>query len=198
MCGNDPFVVGLVSCLKTPGPHPRPQPNVGAQLNPSLGQLELVKTVAKQGLPRQNGWPTLRRNKEYVGLLKSNDPVGFNNVDVLAWGSNGHIVAYYIYWQYLAMIISSFFIEWRWSNRSWAVIMFVQLKELCFFALLKIFNCSLDYNSFLIIFLFFWWELLSWDIMITFDLLYMSLLIIIRSIEIISILIPLHILILWL
>jgi photosystem I subunit V len=29
-------------------------------------------------------------------LLKSNDPVGFNLVDVLAWGSLGHIVAYYI------------------------------------------------------------------------------------------------------
>ncbi|KAJ1378542.1 Photosystem I PsaG/PsaK protein, partial [Sesbania bispinosa] len=36
------------------------------------------------------------RAKEYVSLLKSNDPVGFNLVDVLAWGSIGHIVAYYI------------------------------------------------------------------------------------------------------
>nr|GEZ78998.1 chloroplast photosystem I reaction center V [Tanacetum cinerariifolium] len=35
-------------------------------------------------------------DSEYVSLLKSNDPVGFNIVDVLAWGSIGHIVAYYI------------------------------------------------------------------------------------------------------
>lgn len=58
------------------------------------------ENVAKQGLPEQNGVTHLEagdnRAKEYVSLLKSNDPVGFNVVDVLAWGSIGHIVAYYI------------------------------------------------------------------------------------------------------
>ncbi|KAI3869760.1 hypothetical protein MKW98_030941 [Papaver atlanticum] len=54
---------------------------------------------AKQ-VPEQNGMTHFEagdsRAKEYVSLLKSNDPVGFNIVDVLAWGSIGHIVAYYI------------------------------------------------------------------------------------------------------
>ncbi|KAL9264265.1 Photosystem I reaction center subunit V, chloroplastic-like protein [Drosera capensis] len=58
------------------------------------------ENVAKQGLPEQNGSTHFEagdvRAKEYVSLLKSNDPVGFNIVDVLAWGSIGHIVAYYI------------------------------------------------------------------------------------------------------
>ncbi|XP_042482145.1 photosystem I reaction center subunit V, chloroplastic-like [Macadamia integrifolia] len=58
------------------------------------------ENVAKQGLPEQNGMTHFEagdtRAKEYVSLLKSNDPVGFNIVDVLSWGSIGHIVAYYI------------------------------------------------------------------------------------------------------
>ncbi|KAF5727871.1 hypothetical protein HS088_TW21G00009 [Tripterygium wilfordii] len=58
------------------------------------------ENVAKQGLPEQNGVTHFEagdtRAKEYVSLLKSNDPVGFNIIDVLAWGSIGHIVAYYI------------------------------------------------------------------------------------------------------
>lgn len=58
------------------------------------------ENVAKQGLPEQNGISHFEagdsRAKEYVSLLKSNDPVGFNIIDVLAWGSIGHIVAYYI------------------------------------------------------------------------------------------------------
>lgn len=57
------------------------------------------ENLAKQ-VPSQNGKTHFDagdvRAKEYVGLLKSNDPVGFNVVDVLAWGSIGHIVAYYI------------------------------------------------------------------------------------------------------
>ncbi|KAF3622404.1 Photosystem I reaction center subunit V, chloroplastic [Capsicum annuum] len=57
------------------------------------------ENVAKQ-VPSQNGISHFEagdvRAKEYVSLLKSNDPVGFNIVDVLAWGSIGHIVAYYI------------------------------------------------------------------------------------------------------
>ena len=57
------------------------------------------ENVAKQ-VPEQNGKTHYEagdtRAKEYVSLLKSNDPVGFNIVDVLAWGSIGHIVAYYI------------------------------------------------------------------------------------------------------
>ncbi|PQQ00195.1 photosystem I reaction center subunit V chloroplastic [Prunus yedoensis var. nudiflora] len=81
---------------------------VRAELNPSLvislsTGLSLFlgrENVAKQGLPEQNGVTHFEagdtRAKEYVSLLKSNDPVGFNIVDVLAWGSIGHIVAYYI------------------------------------------------------------------------------------------------------
>ncbi|KAL2329477.1 hypothetical protein Fmac_017058 [Flemingia macrophylla] len=57
------------------------------------------ENVAKQ-VPEQNGLTHFEagdtRAKEYVSLLKSNDPVGFNIVDVLAWGSIGHVVAYYI------------------------------------------------------------------------------------------------------
>lgn len=89
---------------------------VKAELNPSLvislstglslflGRFVFFnfqrENVAKQGLPEQNGLTHFEagdtRAKEYVSLLKSNDPVGFNIVDVLAWGSIGHIVAYYI------------------------------------------------------------------------------------------------------
>ncbi|KAL5735510.1 hypothetical protein ACOSQ2_030298 [Xanthoceras sorbifolium] len=89
---------------------------VKAELNPSivislstglslfLGRFVFFnfqrENVAKQGLPEQNGMSHFEagdtRAKEYVSLLKSNDPVGFNIVDVLAWGSIGHIVAYYI------------------------------------------------------------------------------------------------------
>ncbi|KAL9403050.1 hypothetical protein Peur_000022 [Populus x canadensis] len=88
---------------------------VKAELNPSLvislstgvslflGRFVFFnfqrENVAKQ-VPEQNGLTHFeagdKRAKEYVSLLKSNDPVGFNIVDVLAWGSIGHIVAYYI------------------------------------------------------------------------------------------------------
>ncbi|KAH6768149.1 photosystem I subunit G [Perilla frutescens var. frutescens] len=88
---------------------------VKAELNPSvvislstglslfLGRFVFFnfqrENVAKQ-VPEQNGISHFEagdvRAKEYVSLLKSNDPVGFNVVDVLAWGSIGHIVAYYI------------------------------------------------------------------------------------------------------
>ncbi|KAG9143225.1 hypothetical protein Leryth_010166 [Lithospermum erythrorhizon] len=89
--------------------------SVKAELNPSLvislstglslflGRFVFFnfqrENVAKQ-VPEQNGMTHFEagdsRAKEYVSLLKSNDPVGFNIVDVLAWGSIGHIVAYYI------------------------------------------------------------------------------------------------------
>ncbi|CAN0891384.1 Photosystem I reaction center subunit V, chloroplastic [Linum grandiflorum] len=94
----------------------RSTPAIKAELNPSLvislstglslflGRFVFFnfqrENVAKQGLPEQNGKTHFEagdsRAKEYVSLLKSNDPVGFNIVDVLAWGSIGHIVAYYI------------------------------------------------------------------------------------------------------
>ncbi|KAG9146790.1 hypothetical protein Leryth_005114 [Lithospermum erythrorhizon] len=89
--------------------------SIKAELNPSLvislstglslflGRFVFFnfqrENVAKQ-VPEQNGMTHFEagdsRAKEYVSLLKSNDPVGFNIVDVLAWGSIGHIVAYYI------------------------------------------------------------------------------------------------------
>nr|AFW90624.1 photosystem I reaction center V [Solanum tuberosum] len=88
---------------------------VKAELNPSivislstglslfLGRFVFFnfqrENVAKQ-VPSQDGISHFEagdvRAKEYISLLKSNDPVGFNIVDVLAWGSIGHIVAYYI------------------------------------------------------------------------------------------------------
>ncbi|XP_057461214.1 photosystem I reaction center subunit V, chloroplastic-like [Actinidia eriantha] len=93
----------------------RPNFAVKAELNPSLvislstglslflGRFVFFnfqrENVAKQ-IPSQNGLTHFeagdKRAQEYVSLLKSNDPVGFNIVDVLAWGSIGHIVAYYI------------------------------------------------------------------------------------------------------
>ncbi|XP_047315056.1 photosystem I reaction center subunit V, chloroplastic-like [Impatiens glandulifera] len=91
------------------------RPIIKAELNPSLvislstglslflGRFVFFnfqrENVAKQ-VPEQNGITHFEagdvRAKEYVSLLKSNDPIGFNIVDVLAWGSIGHIVAYYI------------------------------------------------------------------------------------------------------
>lgn len=110
--------------LSFPKTNLRPRPRrfrfdgvkVKAELNPSLvislstglslflGRFVFFnfqrENVAKQGLPEQNGVSHFEagdtRAKEYVSLLKSNDPVGFNIVDVLAWGSIGHIIAYYI------------------------------------------------------------------------------------------------------
>ncbi|CAN6450546.1 unnamed protein product [Victoria cruziana] len=113
----------LFSTLKSPSSRahvkvsrPAKFGGVKAELNPSLvislstglslfmGRFVFLnfqrENVAKQGLPEQNGMTHFeagdQRAKEYVGLLKSNDPAGFNIVDVLAWGSIGHIVAYYI------------------------------------------------------------------------------------------------------
>ncbi|CAL9046755.1 unnamed protein product [Musa banksii] len=96
-------------CARKPG-------SIRSELNPSLvislstglslflGRFVFFnfqrENVAKQGLPEQNGVTHFEagdsRAKEFSALLKSNDPVGFNIVDVLAWGSIGHIVAYYI------------------------------------------------------------------------------------------------------
>ncbi|XP_039146375.1 photosystem I reaction center subunit V, chloroplastic [Dioscorea cayenensis subsp. rotundata] len=92
------------------------KPIIKSELNPSLvislstglslflGRFVFFnfqrENVAKQGLPEQNGKTHFEagdvRAQEFVGILQSNDPVGFNIVDVLAWGSIGHIVAYYI------------------------------------------------------------------------------------------------------
>ncbi|WMV33777.1 hypothetical protein MTR67_027162 [Solanum verrucosum] len=48
------------------------------------------ENVAKQ-VPSQNRISYIEagdvRVKEYISLLNSNDPVGFNTVDLLAWGS---------------------------------------------------------------------------------------------------------------
>ncbi|XP_021905955.1 photosystem I reaction center subunit V, chloroplastic [Carica papaya] len=101
--------------LTAVGTRRRSSVSVKAELNPSvvislstglslfLGRFVFFnfqrENVAKQ-VPEQNGLTHFEagdtRAKEYVSLLKSNDPVGFNIVDVLAWGSIGHIVAYYI------------------------------------------------------------------------------------------------------
>ncbi|GFP94793.1 photosystem i reaction center subunit v chloroplastic [Phtheirospermum japonicum] len=102
-------------CCRPVAARKRVAVGVKAELNPSLvislstglslflGRFVFFnfqrENVAKQ-VPEQNGVSHFEagdvRAKEYVSLLKSNDPVGFNIVDVLAWGSIGHIVAYYI------------------------------------------------------------------------------------------------------
>ena len=37
-----------------------------------------------------------RFSQEQSNLLKSNDPAGFNVIDVLAWGSLGHALGYFV------------------------------------------------------------------------------------------------------
>lgn len=113
---SSPFLSKSAVKFATPTSKKRPSFAIKAELNPSLvislstglslflGRFVFFsfqrENVAKQGLPEQNGVTHFEagdtRAKEYVSLLKSNDPVGFNIVDVLAWGSIGHIVAYYI------------------------------------------------------------------------------------------------------
>jgi photosystem I subunit V len=57
-------------------------------------------TVARQGLPEQNGQTHYEagddRAQEVVSLLNTNDPAGFTIVDVLAWGALGHAIAFFI------------------------------------------------------------------------------------------------------
>ncbi|KAL6769897.1 PSAG1 [Auxenochlorella protothecoides x Auxenochlorella symbiontica] len=56
--------------------------------------------LARQGLPRQNGITHAeagdRGAEEATFLLKTNDPAGFNIIDVLAWGALGHAAAFYL------------------------------------------------------------------------------------------------------
>ena len=56
--------------------------------------------VAKQGLPVQNGVTHLeagdKRSVEFEGLFATNDPAGFNLVDLLMWGSVGHAVGFLV------------------------------------------------------------------------------------------------------
>ncbi|CAK0784166.1 hypothetical protein CVIRNUC_007369 [Coccomyxa viridis] len=53
----------------------------------------------KQGLPVQNGETNLeagdRLAEEASFALKTNDPAGFNIVDVFAWGAIGHALGYF-------------------------------------------------------------------------------------------------------
>ncbi|KAG2644150.1 hypothetical protein PVAP13_2KG409700 [Panicum virgatum] len=67
-----------------------------AELSPSL--VISLSTGVSLFLGRFVFFNFQRENvaKQFAALLKSNDPVGFNLVDLLAWGSLGHIVAYYI------------------------------------------------------------------------------------------------------
>ncbi|KAL3159744.1 hypothetical protein ABBQ38_010150 [Trebouxia sp. C0009 RCD-2024] len=54
--------------------------------------------VSRQGLPEQNGITYVEAGdklSEEASFLKStNDPAGFNLVDVFAWGAIGHIFGY--------------------------------------------------------------------------------------------------------
>ncbi|CAA6672380.1 unnamed protein product [Spirodela intermedia] len=113
---DSPAALTALSRKAAPSAVRRRSPGVRAELNTSLvislstglslflGRFVFFnfqrENLAKQGLPEQNGKTHFEagdsRAQEFAGLLKSNDPVGFNLVDVLAWGSIGHIVAYYI------------------------------------------------------------------------------------------------------
>jgi len=57
------------------------------------------KNAAKQGLPVQNGETNYdagdRLAEEASFALKTNDPAGFNIIDVFAWGAIGHALAYF-------------------------------------------------------------------------------------------------------
>ena len=56
------------------------------------------KRIDAQGMPVQNGVTHLdagdSRAQEFAGLFATNDPAGFNLVDVLMWGSVGHAVGF--------------------------------------------------------------------------------------------------------
>lgn len=58
------------------------------------------KNVEKAGLPVQNGVTHAEAGDTYAQeasfLLATKDPVGFNLVDVLMWGSAGHILGFII------------------------------------------------------------------------------------------------------
>ena len=58
------------------------------------------RSVEKAGLPVQNGQTHFEagdtRAEEVSFLTATNDPVGFNLIDVLAWGSIGHILGFII------------------------------------------------------------------------------------------------------
>lgn len=53
----------------------------------------------RAGLPVQNDVPNAdveRLSQQVDSILATNDPAGFNIIDVLAWGSLGHAAAYAI------------------------------------------------------------------------------------------------------
>merc|ERR1719473_1300246 len=68
----------------------------------SLGRLVFLpyqrRQVANAGLPLQNGETHAvagdRLAQEASFVTKSADPSGFNTIDVLAWGSIGHVLGF--------------------------------------------------------------------------------------------------------
>uniref|UniRef100_A0A7S4X3M1 PSI-G n=1 Tax=Mesostigma viride TaxID=41882 RepID=A0A7S4X3M1_MESVI len=68
----------------------------------SLGRFAFLPwqryTNSKAGQPKQNGVTHFDSGDNYAAemttMLKSNDPAGFNVIDVLAWGSLGHALGY--------------------------------------------------------------------------------------------------------
>ena len=58
------------------------------------------QALAKAGKPTQNGQTHLeagdRLAEEATFITQTNDPSGFNLVDVMAWGALGHAAAFYI------------------------------------------------------------------------------------------------------
>lgn len=61
-------------------------------------------SLAKAGLPKQNDQTHLEagdRLAQEVSFLSSNDPAGFNLVDVMAWGAIGHALGFYILVRFL-------------------------------------------------------------------------------------------------
>jgi photosystem I subunit V len=57
-------------------------------------------SLAKAGPPKQNGMTHFqagdRLAEEVTFFTNTNDPAGFNLVDVMAWGALGHAAAYYL------------------------------------------------------------------------------------------------------
>merc|ERR1711904_401998 len=68
----------------------------------ALGRLVFLpyqrRQITKAGLPMQNGETHVvagdRLAQEASFVTKTADPAGFNTVDVLAWGSLGHVLGY--------------------------------------------------------------------------------------------------------
>ena len=98
-----------------PTANPPPAPQVTRALTPSMVTISVANAVmlglgrfvflpyqrdrvASAGLPEQNGETHLaagdRLAEEASFLMTTNDPAGFNLIDVMAWGALGHALGF--------------------------------------------------------------------------------------------------------